>query len=117
MSDTVFMDCSNFFLLTHCEAVIDRDDWQEASAEARGICIGPFGDEVLARRDGEWFYIDLEHLKRNDWNDAEELTALGCMACERVLAERVARETSMDEWFAARMGGGCIGGPSQGVRE
>lgn len=79
MSDTVFMDCSNFFLLTHCEAVIDHDDWQESSAEARGICIGPFGDE-------------------------------------RVLAERVARETSMDSRFAARAGGGCIGGQAQGVR-
>ena len=115
MSDTVFMDCSNFFLLTHCEAVIDRDDWLEASAKARGICIGPFGDEVLARRDGSWFYIDPADLRRGHWDNADELTHLGWLACERVLAERVARETSMDSCFAVRCAGDALG-PAQGVR-
>ena len=116
MSDTVFMDCSNFFLLTHCEAVIDRDDWQEASAEARGDWHGPFDDEVIARRGGAWFYIYPDDLRANNWRGALPCTRHGNIICERVLAERVARETSMDSRFAVPAGGGCIGGPAQGVR-
>ncbi len=83
MSDTMFMDTSNFDLLRHCEAVITHEEW----LEMRGPVMGPFSDEVLSRRDGSWFYIAPNDLRRNNWGDAIELTYLGEKACERVLAE------------------------------
>lgn len=116
MSNTMFLDTSNFDLLTHCDAVITHEEWLEASNTARGNCMGPFSDEVLARRDGSWFYIDPADLRHNNWDGAHDLTHLGWLACERVHVELLKRDTSMGERFAVKIGGGCTRGPATGVR-